>query len=245
MNLSTAIPTLLLGALAASCAATRPAISLDLPVASRYVFRGAVIDDNPVLQPGLRVEQEVGGGVLGVGLWSSFELGDDRGFEGEFTEYDTTLDYSTTFGRVDLSVGASRYEYPNTGSAGSTEVFALLSINELCVTPSFETWYDSDDVDGVYFNFNLSRDFELAEKWTASAVAGIGWADEAQAGYIYGVSQSGFSDVLLQTTIAHALSERVTISGVAAFARVLDDDYRDALSEPDNAWVALGITFGF
>jgi hypothetical protein len=236
---------LLLGASAAGCASPRPTVSVDLPVASRYVFRGAVIDDNAVFQPGLRVEQEVGEDLLGAGLWSSFELGDDRGLEGNFTEYDVSLDYSKTFGRVDASVGASLYEYPHTDFNSSVEVFAMFSLNDLVVTPTFETWYDCVDIDGVYFNFNLSKGFELAEAWTASAVAGIGWMDEAQAGSYFGVEESGFSDALLQATLEHAVSEHVTLSAVAAFASVLDGDYRDAVDRQENAWFAVGATFIF
>jgi len=236
---------LLLGALAASCASHRPTVSVDLPVASRYVFRGAVIDDNAVFQPGLRLEQEVGDDLLGAGLWSSFELGDDRGLEGNFTEYDVSLDYSKTFGRVDASVGAALYEYPHTDFNASAEVFALFSINELAVTPAFEAWYDCVDIDGVYLNFNLSKGYELAQDWSLSAVAGIGWMDEAQAGAYFGVEQSGFSDALLQATLEHPVSEHVTLSAAGALASVLDGDYRDAVDESENAWFAVGATFAF
>lgn len=237
---------ILLGAFASGCASSpRPTVSVDLPVASRYVFRGAVIDDNAVFQPGLRVEQEAGDDLLGAGLWSNFELGDDRGLEGNFTEYDVSLDYSKTFGRVDAAVGGSLYEYPHTDFHSSVEVFAMFSLNDLVVTPTFEAWYDCVDIDGVYFNFNLSKDFELAQDWTLSAVAGIGWMDGAQAGSYFGVEESGFSDALLQATLQHPLSEHVALSAAGALASVLDGDYRDAVDETENAWFALGATFNF
>lgn len=245
MKLFSSIATLLGLGLAAGCAATRPAISVDLPVASRYMFRGVVLDKNPVIQPSLRVEEPLAGGTLGAGLWSNFELSNDRGLENHFTEYDTTLDYSRTLGRIDFSAGASRYEYPNTDVSGSTELFATLAVNGLALTPAFEAWYDCDQVDGAYCNFNLSRDFELAEDWTVSAVAGLGWMDDAMAASFFGVKKSGLSDGLLQATLQHPLGDHVTISAVAAASRVLGSDYRDSVTQPDNVWFALGATVTF
>src|SRR5688572_8125760 len=165
------IPICICGALAAGCAAARPAVSLDFAVASQYVFRGAVLDDEPVVQPGLRVEQAVGSGTLGAGLWSNFELSNDRDLGNEWTEYDLTLDYSRTIGRIDMSLGAARYEYPHTGVPGSTEVFALLSVNGLLLTPTLEAWYDCEEVAGIYYNFNVTHALELPKGWTISTLA--------------------------------------------------------------------------
>lgn len=236
------LPILLL---AAGCSATRPAVTVDVPIASGYVYRGAVLSDDPVLQPAIWVEQEAGESNLGLGLWSNFELGDSNDLEGKFNEYDVTLDHSRTFGRFDTSVGASRYEYPNNGYSSSIEVYALVSVNDLPVTPGFEVWYDCVDIDGAYFNFNLSRQWAMGESWTASTVAGLGWMDENQAGANFGVEASGLSDALVQGSLAYALTDSVTLTAVLAYSSVLDGEYRDAVEDADNTIVAFGVSCTF
>jgi hypothetical protein len=231
--------------LASSCASSRPEVWVDLPVASRYMFRGVVVDDDAVIQPSVGVSQELSRGALGVSLWTNFELNDDRGLENRFVEVDTTLDYSVSLGRFDVSLGGARYEYPRTGSSGSTELYVLAALNELYVTPTLEFWYDVDEADGGYVNMNLSRQFELGGGWGLFAVAGLGWMDSGQAEYNYGVPSSALSDVQAQIVATYPLTQNVSINVIVVWSSVVDDAYREAVDDTENLVGGTGFAMAF
>jgi hypothetical protein len=60
------------------------ALSFSVPVAaelgvgadvvSRYVFRGALADDNVAVQPFLSATHEMGSGMLEIGAWGSYAV---------------------------------------------------------------------------------------------------------------------------------------------------------------------------
>jgi hypothetical protein len=83
-------------------------VSVDVPVLSAYVWRGQVLNEDAVLQPGLT--GTIGG--FAVNAWSSLNL-DGTDTDGEFTEFDWTVSYSQAVGPVELGLGVVQYTFPN------------------------------------------------------------------------------------------------------------------------------------
>ena len=211
---------------------------------SRYIFRGAVFDEHPVLQPSVTAEQELATGTLSLDLWGNIDLDSDRVRDSRLNEIVPTVDWSASLAWFDLSLGATFYEYPSDFDDGTLELYTIVAYDELDVTPALEIWRDVDEVDGTYFSFNLSRDFELSETWSLSALAGVGWMDRGQAESNFGVRRSGWSDWLLQAAFTRALTDHLALDAIVGWTSVLDRDLRDSAEDPDNLVFTLGVSYG-
>ena len=245
MHSRTRAATLVTLASLAGCAGLEPGYGVEVPVASRYVYRGAAFNLDPVVQPDVYAAVEDDVQSLTLGVWSSFETSDENGFGRKFTEFDPYVDYGRQVGPVWASVGLTSYSYPNTGYDPTAEAYVILSVETGPVTTALETWVDFVEADGVYFNLNLGHEVELSERLTLSLLAGLGYMDDGQAEYYFTVPESGLSDAQVQATFAYALGEHVSISLAGAYSSVIDGDLRDATDDPDNAWVTIGTSFGF
>ena len=91
----------MLATTAAAVAEIETSVAVDVPVVSAYVWRGQVLNDEAVAQPGLT------GGIGGfsVNAWSSMDLTDNQDSSGEFDEMDWTVSYSKTVGKFELGAG--------------------------------------------------------------------------------------------------------------------------------------------
>ena len=99
--LAFAAPALALGPLG-------PEVSAELAVWNKYVWRGIIATDDPVLQPAA----EVGFGGISLGVWANLELTDVNDSQTEFTEVDYTLAYGLKLPMVDLEAGLIHYAFP-------------------------------------------------------------------------------------------------------------------------------------
>jgi hypothetical protein len=99
------------------------ALSFSVPVAaelgvgadvvSRYVFRGALADDNVAVQPFLSATHEMGSGMLEIGAWGSYAVTSNAG--GGSNENDLYVTYSTG----PLAITFTDYYYATGTDAGS------------------------------------------------------------------------------------------------------------------------------
>ncbi|HTF89321.1 MAG TPA: hypothetical protein VK843_12995 [Planctomycetota bacterium] len=219
-------------------------MTADLPLLTKYVFRGAVLNDRPVLQPDLFLTFADERQSMTVGVFGNLETSGEHDRRGEFTEIDYTLDYGRSTGPLDWTIGVAHYEYPRMHLAGSSESYVIVSYRDVLITPSLEWWHDFDEVDGSYLNFQLSHSFGLGEDWSLDVMAGAGFMDANQAAYYFGVDRSGLSDALAQCVLARHLGA-TTLSLGLAYTSVLDPDLRDGASDPDNVIGTLAINFGY
>lgn len=245
LPLSPRSAVVLIASLASSgCASVAPDFGTQADLTSKYVARGALLFDGPAVQPAVWATLEQGGGSWSVGAWSTIDANDDGGNAGRFTEVDTYVEYARSFGTFTATLGLLRYDYPNTDFAASGEAHAALGYDNEIATPTLHAWYDYDEADGAYLSFDLSRDFDLAERWSLGLSVSTGWMEHGQGAYYFGVDSSGFSDLTSGAALSFAPSESVGLTLSLCSARVLDQDYRDASVDADNAWVMVGIQIG-
>jgi uncharacterized protein (TIGR02001 family) len=211
-----------------------PAVSADVTVASKYVWRGLRLTDDPVLQPSLTVDYK----GLGLNIWGNTDLTDVNGTPGEINELDYTLSYSFSVDKVDLSIGVIQYTFPHTDFEPTTEIYGTAGLSVL-LSPTVSVYYDSDEVGGLYGTFGVSHSFPLGEviKGISPSLdlsGSIAYAtSDWNEGY-YGVDSSGLVDLLLTASLSVPIDEYLSLAPFVSFSQVMDSDLKNAVAD-DNA----------
>ena len=221
-----------------------PSVGVDMAVMSRYVWRGLLLTDDPVLQPSLTV------GYAGVSLnvWGNMDLGSVNDNEGDFNEVDFTLSYEHTYKKASFSGGLIHYTFPNTDFASTTEVFASVSL-DVPLAPTFAGYWDADEVQGTYLTFDLSHSVPLPKirdglTWSLDLSAGVGWGSPDHNEGYFGAEEDGVTDFRAGLSLPISVGEHWTITPGVNYSTVLDDDLEDAI-DGDSDHVVAGITVSF
>jgi uncharacterized protein (TIGR02001 family) len=227
-----------LAAVAIDAGAVETSFSADAGLNSRYVWRGILLTDGAVLQPGITFGAE----GASVNVWGSMDLADANGMAGEFNEVDYTLDYSFAAGeRASVSVGAIAYTFPNTAFESTTELYAGASF-DVPGSPSITLYRDVDLIEGLYVSLGGAHSFgESGVK--VGFTLGVGDADH-NAG-CYGGADAGLSDLTLGVTYAFpGLPENQSVSLAAMVTSLAGDpgDVTDAAGGDTSNFVA-GVTY--
>ncbi|HPF15235.1 MAG TPA: hypothetical protein PLJ12_13305 [Planctomycetota bacterium] len=234
-----------LATLLTACQSDGVGYEVQLPLATQYVFRGAVVNKDPVFQPSVSAHAERGNHALDAVIWSNYDSSDDNGKAHDWTEVDYSGGYTHSEGTVSTSVGFIHYAYPSTQFESSSEVYAMASTAWNALTSTLEVWYDYEVIDGYYVNLNVSRDWDLHEAWGLATKLGIGYMDKAQGEYFFGPRESGWADLLAQATLTRPISERGSFFVSWAFSEVLDASYRNAQEDSNHFWVSVGTSWTF
>ncbi len=198
--------------------------TLDVPVLSAYVWRGQVLNDEPVVQPSLTVTK----GGLSLNTWGSFNLTDAVTEDAAaFSEIDLTVSYSKTVGPVSLGVGVIDYLFPNTAFAGTREVYVTASLPSLIVVPTLGVYYDFDEADGAYANLGLAYSRGFGELVTLSLTASVGAATDDYNSFYYGVSDTAFNDVNGAAALTFKALDNLTITPAIQYTALLDSTIED------------------
>ena len=228
--------------------AEEPDWSFDAEVAaqSRYVFRGAVLFDGPVLQPAVRL----GWRGLTVGLWGSLELDDGADNAGEFTEVDYTAEYGRDFGPASLAAGVAHYRFPNTDCQPTTEVYLSAGL-DWTVSPSLAVYRDVDQTEGVYVSLALGWTAEdLWEPLPGMRVSldlrgSVGWGSRRGNLGLFGYAHDALADATLVAGAPLRLGERWTLTPSLSCSTLLDRGLRAQAEDDDNLWAGLTLSVSF
>ena len=244
MRASRIIAALCVASLLPATAGIAAEATLDLPVNSAYVWRGQVLNNEAVFQPGLSVSAENG---LSFNTWANWNLTDSLGknSENEFNEVDLTVSYDVPVEVVDLTVGAAEYEYPNQTVEAADETssaFALPSTREAFVSvgkeafplsPCASLYYDFGAVDAFYGVLAISQGFEATKELSFDVTLSVGAADSDYNTYYFGVDDAALNDGNAKLGATYAFNDSITISAYAMYTYLLDSSIRDAAKEND------------
>jgi hypothetical protein len=205
-------------------------IAAELTFASRYLWRGQLLTDDPVLQPAV----DVGYGDFNLNVWANLDLTSFNGDEGEFNEVDLTLDWSRSFdvGPFDaaVSAGAIAYLFPNTAFGDTLEVFASVGA-EVFGHPTVSAFFDVGGIDGAYWSLDVGESFDLGAL-ALEAEAGVGWGSRGyNAGY-FGVAKSEANDLHLRLAAPWSKGA-FTLTPFVAWQSLLGGALRAASAESD------------
>lgn len=234
--------TLIYAAVSPCCATEEPSMSVDFEAfqASKYVWRGLVCNDEPVVQPSLTVSWQSG---VSLNLWGSFDQTDFGDAKGKFSELDYTLGYDWKSGGKDWTVGYAVYTYPNTTFADTSEILASCEFGGSWGANLSLAW-DVGEADGLYLNLGWARTALLGGR-SVDICGGLGFADKRVSSYYYGVPSAGLSDasVCLEVPIDSHGGWSITPSIV--HTRVLRRSLREAVERPDNYVFGVRVTKTF
>jgi len=206
---------------------------------SSYVWRGQLITDGWVFQPGVTV----GYGGLTAGVWGNLDLTDDNDESGEFIEYDWYLDYSGQLTDiVGYSLGAIYYYFPS--GEPTTELYWGFSF-DVPASPSVTVYHDIDEVDGTYISAGIGHTFEnIMEIASGSPVAlelgaSIGWGSSSYNESYWGLDDGQFNDLVLSAAFPFEVGG-FSITPSAHYMILVGSDIRDA---DDNEIFYAGVGF--
>jgi hypothetical protein len=204
------------------------ATTLDLY--SAYVWRGAVINDRPVVQPGATVSYATGDyGTFSANVWANFDLTDRKGHTafGGINEIDYTASYAIDVGPVSLSVGHIWYTFPKVSGPdyleGTREVYFTAQYNNDIVNPFVKVYYDYDAVDSAYANFGVNKTVKVSDRLSVGSEVSVGVAEDDYRSFLYGgVSEGGLCDFNASLFASYAITDHISVGPRVAWLSLLD-----------------------
>jgi len=226
----------------------KPAVAatLDIVASSTYIFRGQVLNDEPVVQPALTVTR----GGLSLATWGNFNLTDSTPAESDFSEVDLTATFSGKCGPVGWSVGIIEYLFPHqtlvttTESVvggvtnveeqseaypGTREVTVGFSLPDLPIVPAINVYCDLDEArGGIYAIASLAFTVQGKLPFSTTLSSSIGYGTAKYNNLYFAVDQGGFNDVNVGLTLSYAGLAPCTIAPFVTYTALLDEDIADA-----------------
>lgn len=205
--------------------------------ASAYVFRGATVNDEPVMQPYLEVSGlEVAGKAITVGTWANWDFtNEDTGGEsGEFTEIDF-------YGSIDLGggfgLGYTEYTYPGSEGDADKEVALSYGTSVEGIDLSVAAYYGIGGgiAEDLYVEAGAEYGMDISEDLSASVGATVGYlVDDG--------GEDGFSNYTLSGGVAYALSDAAELSASLTYIGEMDDKVLETDVEVVGA---VGVSYSF
>lgn len=240
-----------------------PAVDASTLYLSQFNHRGMVQVDGDVAQGEMRVSlPTIDDGTLTALAFANVNLRDDIGDSwfpqnksGKPTEIDLGLSYSRGVGPVDLTVGFLTYalpdgrEFPNGVRGTTTEIFSTIAGELFGFLPSLTIHYDGDEIDGFYVNAGVKRPFEFGDRFALEVGASLGYSDDDQSDWSYGIDTGGLADLQGKAQLFYTFNDNTTFTGGVAGSTIIDSDIErwfDVIGiESDNVWAFLGILWAF
>jgi hypothetical protein len=223
-----------------------PSVTASSDFFSKYVWRGQNVVDDWVAQPNVSLAYK---GFTGS-IWGNLCLTDEVDAEGEFTEFDYSLDYTAAIPGQDLlsfSLGAIYYRFPNTVFEPTTELYGGLSA-ALPLSPAIKIFRDIDVIDGSYIQFSLGHTIEKIHTWTEECYCGVqlgaslGYGTSKYNEGYFGVEDGGFNDLTLSAALPISLG-KLTVKPQIGCSTMLDSDIRAATVKSDNLYGGVGLAY--
>ncbi|MDJ0520669.1 MAG: hypothetical protein QNJ90_01200, partial [Planctomycetota bacterium] len=214
-------------------------VEVELAFLSKYVWRGQLLTDDPVLQPAATINY----GDWSFTAWGNLELTDVNDDELAFTEVDLVLEYARTLATnpcARVFAGVAWYAFPTSSLDATAELYAGMGLN-VPLQPRVTLYYDVAEVDGIYVQLSTGHSMDVAGG-TLALGAHLGWGDNSWNRFSWGVPGGGPNDLLLTATWTYA-SGPWSIKPSVAWSVLIDDDIRDAVADSDE-WI-LGLTLGY
>ncbi|HOW98952.1 MAG TPA: TorF family putative porin [Kiritimatiellia bacterium] len=211
--------------------------SLDLSLNSHYIWRGQVLNDEPVFQPSLTVSGPCG---LSFNTWANMDVTDNLDNQGEFNEVDLTVSYSHNLcEKVSLEVGIVDYVLK---TAENTGELYLVAGADVLLSPTVRLYYDFDEVQDFYAQLAVGHSMAFLEEKLSldlGASLGFGGSDyneyyftftpaEGEEGEAIVNDSAALNDLNLSAGLTYAFSETLSLAGNVQYVALLDSDIEDA-----------------
>ena len=203
--------------------------------ASKYVWRGQNIDDDPVFQPCISVDY----GNLTAAIWGNLELTNINDKSGDFSELDYSLDYSAALPvleGVGYSVGVIYYDFPGSTANGisvpdTAEVYWAINF-DVPLSPSVTVYHDVEEAEGSYVSLSAGHSIEKIVELGPDVPLGLkidaslGWASGSYNKYYWAIDQSKLNDLVLSVSLPMEIAGW-TVAPSLNYVTLVTDDIRD------------------
>lgn len=211
----------------------------------KYIWRGQNLDDDPVFQTSISASYK----GLTATIWGNLELTNINNNNGEFTEWDYSLDYSGEIPLIEgvgYSVGVIYYHFPSI-VGDTTEIYWGLNF-DLPLSPSITVYHDVDEADGAYISLAAGHSIEkIAELGKDTSVAleistSLGWASGSYNKYYWGTDQGKLNDLVFSISFPVEVAGW-TLAPSLNYVTLVSDDIRDTdVYGTDSDFFFAGIT---
>ena len=233
-------------------------IEASVDILSDYIWRGKICNGNPVWQPSATIAYDAEElGTVSVNVWASLDLTHKRGTMNKsrrscgLQEIDYTLSYANKIGPVGVEAGHIWYTFPNDNGASDQDLYATVSFDNPVATPYASVYWNysdscGNDTSAVYFDFGLSRDFELTEELTLTPKATLGFGDHA---YTNSKGGSELTDQTLGVAASYAITENLSVGAQINYtwtpSHTLRKEGYMGDGEHQIVWGGVNATFSF
>ncbi|MBN1787609.1 MAG: hypothetical protein JW806_04360 [Sedimentisphaerales bacterium] len=211
---------------------------------SKYVWRGQMLNDDYVYQPGISASYK----GFSISLWGNVDLTDYGSNNGEFTEYDLTFDYTFQINeKVSFSVGGINYHFPSV-VGDTTEIYWGFAF-DVPLSPSITVYHDIDNIDGTYVSAAVSHTLVKAFSLTDSIGvdvelgASVGWGSSSYNKGYWGFDESGLNDLVFTVALPMDLGGGWSVSPSFSYITLIDGKIRDSDAfSTDSDYFVTGIS---
>lgn len=149
--------------------------SVDVSFQSKYIWRGMVLGDKPVLQPSLSLSDK----GLTAQIWFNLDLTDTNGFRNQVNEIDYWLSYTLESDDLDCTFTAYHYSFPHSPDPSTQEVW-IGATYKTFLNPSLTLIRDTNSVRGWYVLFTASQELGLLKTGDSEGITlslNLGYGD--------------------------------------------------------------------
>jgi hypothetical protein len=228
-------------------------VVLSADLNSAYVFRGAVVNNEAVLQPQVEVSTEMCSGIVGVRAWANHDLTSNGSRFPEsgdsligLTEVDYTLFYASAYEDFDYEVGVIRYDFPEDHDFDTWEVYGTTEYNACkCFVPFASVYFDLEEYEGWYVNGGAYSDMEVSDALTTGVSADIGYGSRQHNKGYYGSDNNALADLNLKAYSSYAISEKLSAGAQVVYTQLLDNGVRRDDPDSEIIWGGVNLSYAF
>ena len=234
--------TLVFAAILASTAAALGPVgaSANVSLMSKYVWRGLVRVDGPVVQPS--VSLDVFG--LSVGAWANMDMDDVNDQSYETSEVDYMVEYSKGLVLFEVAAGAVHYTFPVASyDYATTEVYASLR-STLPGHAGITVFRDVDEVKGTYVSLSAGQSIPVGLVMNLETAASIGWGSAEHNNEYYEWDDAAVSDFMVGVGMPFGISGLVSVTPSVIYTGIIGSDIKDTLDKDDisDSNIIFGVT---
>jgi len=224
-------------------AQTGLAVSSELDIVSKYVWRGVSLSKAEAYQPSVNLSKD----DLSLNAWFNYSV--DKPRRSKFNELDLTLSYERDVAGFSVSPGFILYTFTYSPHYGEAYVklshpAAFLKI----VTDHYLSMINDSDAGGYYGDAGLGYEKSLANDslFTSSALLGWGNAKFNSFNYLASGMSSRLNVLILDAEIAFKMRGGARVRPHLTYYDTLSREVRTAAgSEPDNLVFGIAADYDF
>lgn len=232
----------------------------DLAFASKYIWRGIRVTDEPVLQPSMTL----GIGNFSFNAWANMDLTGINDIsptissQGKFTEIDYTFAYDQSFDDISISGGLIFYTFDWLFFPTTAEIFGGVTFDSVPASPSVTLYVDVDETSagagstGLYILLAAGHTFETGnDVVTGVDVSGtFAFANSGYTNFYFG-PDGGATDASVTVSVPFEIDDNWSASGFFTYSGLIRDSIRAAqysaggIDDADTFWGGATLSLSF